>query len=112
MPFLVTITHPTHHPIHNGHLPTPFNYVLSPFLHCSPMQTPSTPLFSIFKITATELTVEKMPLKPGKHRQHPFSFANIYLNMVPKSKSTETEENPFLPPPVDLDCITLADKYY
>ena len=30
--------------------------------------------------------------------------------MVPKSKRTEAEENPFLPPPVDLDRIPLADK--
>jgi hypothetical protein len=30
--------------------------------------------------------------------------------MVPKSKRTEAEENPFLPPPIDLDRIPLADK--
>jgi hypothetical protein len=30
--------------------------------------------------------------------------------MVPKSKRTEAKENPFLPPPVDLDRIPLADK--
>jgi hypothetical protein len=30
--------------------------------------------------------------------------------MAPKSKKTEAEENPFLPPPVDLDRIPLADK--
>jgi hypothetical protein len=30
--------------------------------------------------------------------------------MVPKSKKTEAEKNPFLPPPVDLDRIHLADK--
>jgi hypothetical protein len=32
--------------------------------------------------------------------------------MAPKSKRTEGEENPFLPPPVDLDRIPLADKDY
>ena len=32
--------------------------------------------------------------------------------MAPKSKAVETEENPFLPPPVDLDRIPLADKEY
>jgi hypothetical protein len=32
--------------------------------------------------------------------------------MAPKAKSTETSENPFLPPPVDLDHIPLADKDY
>jgi hypothetical protein len=32
--------------------------------------------------------------------------------MVPKSKHSEVEENPFLPPPVDLDRIPLADKDY
>jgi hypothetical protein len=32
--------------------------------------------------------------------------------MAPKSKSSEIEENPFLPPPVDLDRIPLADKDY
>jgi hypothetical protein len=30
--------------------------------------------------------------------------------MAPKSKKVEAEENPFLPPPVDLDRIHLADK--
>jgi hypothetical protein len=30
--------------------------------------------------------------------------------MAPKSKSTEIEENPFLPPPIDLDRIPLVDK--
>jgi hypothetical protein len=30
--------------------------------------------------------------------------------MAPKSKRTEAEENPFLPPPVDLDRIPLAEK--
>jgi hypothetical protein len=32
--------------------------------------------------------------------------------MAPKEKSTETSENPFLPPPIDLDHIPLADKGY
>jgi hypothetical protein len=32
--------------------------------------------------------------------------------MAPKSKKSEVEENPFLPPPVDLDRIPLADKDY
>jgi hypothetical protein len=30
--------------------------------------------------------------------------------MAPKSKQAEGGENPFLPPPVDLDRIPLADK--
>jgi hypothetical protein len=30
--------------------------------------------------------------------------------MAPKSKRTEVDENPFLPPPVDLDRIPLTDK--
>jgi hypothetical protein len=30
--------------------------------------------------------------------------------MAPKSKKAKVEENPFLPPPVDLDRIHLADK--
>jgi hypothetical protein len=32
--------------------------------------------------------------------------------MAPKSKKSVVEENPFLPPPVDLDQIPLADKDY
>jgi hypothetical protein len=32
--------------------------------------------------------------------------------MVPKSKRIEGEKNPFLPPPVDLDRIPLAEKDY
>jgi hypothetical protein len=32
--------------------------------------------------------------------------------MAPKSKKSEVEENPFLPPPVDLDRIPLAEKDY
>jgi hypothetical protein len=32
--------------------------------------------------------------------------------MAPKSKQTEGEENLFLPPPVNLDRIPLADKDY
>ena len=30
--------------------------------------------------------------------------------MVPKPRSAEGEENPFLPPPIDLDKISLVDK--
>ena len=30
--------------------------------------------------------------------------------MAPKSKKSEAEENRFLPPPIDLDKIHLADK--
>jgi hypothetical protein len=30
--------------------------------------------------------------------------------MVPKSKKEEAEENHFLPPPVDLDRVPLANK--
>jgi hypothetical protein len=30
--------------------------------------------------------------------------------MAPKSRKSEAEENPFLPPPVDLDRIHLAEK--
>jgi len=32
--------------------------------------------------------------------------------MAPKAKSSETSENPFLPPPVDMDQIPLEDKDY
>jgi hypothetical protein len=32
--------------------------------------------------------------------------------MVPNSKKVEVEENPFLPPPIDLDQIPLAEKDY
>jgi hypothetical protein len=32
--------------------------------------------------------------------------------MAPKSKQSEIDENPFLPPPVDIDRIPLADKDY
>jgi hypothetical protein len=32
--------------------------------------------------------------------------------MAPKSKQSEVEKNPFLPPPVNLDRIPLANKYY
>jgi hypothetical protein len=32
--------------------------------------------------------------------------------MAPKSKNSNVEENPFLPPPVDLDRIPLANKDY
>ena len=32
--------------------------------------------------------------------------------MAPKSKKSNVEENPFLPPPVDLDRIPLAEKDY
>jgi hypothetical protein len=32
--------------------------------------------------------------------------------MVLKSKKSNVEENPFLPPPIDLDRIPLADKDY
>jgi len=41
-----------------------------------------------------------------------FLFVGIILIRAPKSKATETEENPFLPHPVDLDRKPLADKYY
>jgi hypothetical protein len=32
--------------------------------------------------------------------------------MAPKSKKSNVEENPFLPPPIDLDWIPLVDKDY
>jgi hypothetical protein len=32
--------------------------------------------------------------------------------MAPNSKQSEVDENPFLPPPVDLDRIPLADRDY
>jgi hypothetical protein len=35
-----------------------------------------------------------------------------WKSMAPKSKKSNVEENPFLPPPVDLDRIPLADKDY
>jgi hypothetical protein len=37
-------------------------------------------------------------------------FLGIFTVMAQKSKQAEGEENPFLPPPVDLDRIPLADK--
>jgi hypothetical protein len=37
-------------------------------------------------------------------------FASTVTVMAPKSKQAEGEENPFLPPPVDLDRIPLANK--
>jgi hypothetical protein len=37
-------------------------------------------------------------------------LAGIVAVMAPKSKQAEGEENPFLPPPVDLDRIPLVDK--
>jgi hypothetical protein len=49
--------------------------------------------------------------KPG-NQTIPFSISDIHLIMVPKSKSTETKENPFLPPPIDLDRVPLAEKDY
>jgi hypothetical protein len=70
------------------------------------------PSFPILQTTVIELTVNKPPLKPGKHRLHLFHLQVSSLTMAPKSKSSETVENPFLPPPVDLDRIPLADKDY
>jgi uncharacterized Zn-finger protein len=37
-------------------------------------------------------------------------ICRYFTVMAPKSKRTEAEENPFLPSPVDLDRIHLADK--
>jgi hypothetical protein len=37
-------------------------------------------------------------------------IAGTVAEMAPKSKQAEGEENPFLPPPVDLDRIPLVDK--
>jgi hypothetical protein len=39
-----------------------------------------------------------------------FKLQVLFAAMAPKSKKAEAEENPFLPPPVDLDRIPLADK--
>jgi len=41
-----------------------------------------------------------------------FELQVPFTVMVPKSKKKEDEEKPFLPPPVDLDRIPLADKDY
>jgi hypothetical protein len=40
------------------------------------------------------------------------SIVGTFEVIMPKSKKSEAEENPFLPPPIDLDRIPLADKYY
>jgi hypothetical protein len=37
-------------------------------------------------------------------------IVGIVAEMAPKSKPVEGEENPFLPPPVNLDKIPLVDK--
>jgi hypothetical protein len=37
-------------------------------------------------------------------------IAGTVVEMVSKTKQSEEEENPFLPPPVDLDKIPLVDK--
>jgi hypothetical protein len=37
-------------------------------------------------------------------------FASTITVIAPKSKQEEGEENPFLPPPVDLDRIPLTNK--
>jgi hypothetical protein len=37
-------------------------------------------------------------------------IAGTIVEMVPKRRQAEGEENPFLPPPVDLDKIPLVDK--
>jgi hypothetical protein len=39
-----------------------------------------------------------------------FELQVLFTAMAPKSKKAEAEENPFLPPPVDLDKIPLANK--
>jgi hypothetical protein len=52
------------------------------------------------------------------HRLHPqsidptniFFIAGTVAEMVPKPRLVKGEENPFLPPPVDLDKILLVDK--
>jgi hypothetical protein len=37
-------------------------------------------------------------------------IAGTVAEMAPKPRPTEGEENPFLPPPIDLDKISLVDK--
>jgi hypothetical protein len=37
-------------------------------------------------------------------------IAGTVAEMVSKSSQVEGEENPFLPPPIDLDKIPLVDK--
>jgi hypothetical protein len=39
-----------------------------------------------------------------------FLFAGTFFEMVSKPRQAEEEENPFLPPPVDLDKIPFVDK--
>ena len=39
-----------------------------------------------------------------------FELQVLFTTMAPKSKKAEDGENPFLPPPVDLEKIPLADK--
>ena len=42
----------------------------------------------------------------------PITLPQAMSIMAPKAKSTDTSENPILPPPVDLDHIPLVDKDY
>jgi hypothetical protein len=37
-------------------------------------------------------------------------IAGTVAKMVSKARQAEEEENPFLPPPVDLDKVPLVDK--
>jgi hypothetical protein len=39
-----------------------------------------------------------------------FELQVLFTEMAPKSKKSKSRENPFLPPPIDLDKIPLANK--
>jgi hypothetical protein len=85
---------------------------------CSPKQIPihsnSTP-FRSYPIQFTFPMYQEIHFPPP----HPtttittnilFEFQVLFTVMVPNSKKAEVGENPFLPPPVDLDKIPLSDK--
>jgi hypothetical protein len=46
----------------------------------------------------------------NNHPANVVFLAGTVAVMVPKSKQAKREDNPFLPPPVDLDRIPLVDK--
>ena len=88
---------------------TVFPRPTDPFLN----KTTVSLLYSIFIPRAKNLSPPLLPHHLHLQSVDPTNIlfiAGTVAKMVPKPRPVEGEENPFLPPPVDLDKIPLFDK--
>jgi hypothetical protein len=97
------------------HNRTPMLHCIAPFLrHCDTIcryMHCRHRAKSIFRANCHQNPLSTNAINPGNYSP-PLIHLRTLLIMDPKDKSVETYKYPFLPPPIDLDHIPLADKDY